>query len=259
MRTSRTTLCALVMLLLATPCGAVDHLVYVDDGSFEPKVVTINLGDTITFKELGTQGAHNVHADDDSFRCSVGCRGDGSGATGDPSKQNWSDTLTFNKAGVISYACDPHRDAGMVGSITVLDTVASTFAITPGISGNWFNPTSGQDGHGVQFEILPDHGILAIWFVFTPDGSGQTWLYAQGAYDPSSNTVTVPAYLSLGAKFPPNFTHADDHVTQWGTLTFTFTDCNNGMLSWTSTATGYPASGSLPITRATSIAGTTCP
>jgi hypothetical protein len=90
-------------------------------------------------------------------------------------------------------------------------------------------------------------------------GSGQTWLYAQGTYDPASNSVTMPAYLSLGAKFPPNFTHADDHVTQWGTLTFTFTDCNNGMLSWTSTTAGYPASGSLPITRATSIAGTTCP
>ena len=62
MRTGPTTLCALLMLLLAAPCSAIDHLVYVDDGSFTPKVVTINLGDTITFKELGTQGAHNVHA-----------------------------------------------------------------------------------------------------------------------------------------------------------------------------------------------------
>jgi len=147
----------------------------------------------------------------------------------------------------------------MVGSITVLDTVASTFAIGPGISGNWFNPTAGQDGHGVQFEILPGNGMLAIWFVFTPDGSGQTWLYAQGTYDPASSMVTMPAYLSLGAKFPPNFTHTDDHVTQWGTLTFKFTDCNSGTLSWTSTTAGYPASGSFPIARATSIAGTTCP
>ena len=257
MQIRSTPLIPALMLWLATPCAAIDHLVYVDDGSFEPKVVTINVGDTVTFKELGTQGAHNVHADDDSFRCSVGCRGDGSGATGDPSKQNWSDTLTFTKPGVIPYACDPHRDAGMVGSITV-NAVAS-FAIGPGISGNWFNPTSGQDGHGVQFEILPDNGMLAIWFVFTPDGSGQTWLYAQGSYTAGSDTATLPAYLSLGAKFPPNFTHADDHVTQWGTLTFKFTDCNNGTLSWTSTTAGYPPNGSFPITRATSIAGMTCP
>lgn len=256
MRIHPTTL-LIPILLLAAPCWAIDHVVFVDDGAFDPKSLTIDVGDTVTFKAFGNSGSHNVHASDDSFRCAAGCRGDGSGATGDPAK-TWSDTLTFTKPGVIAYVCDPHA-AFMIGHITVNDVATSTFVIGPGISGNWFNPTAGQDGHGVQFEILPDHGMLAIWFVFTPDGSGQTWLYAQGAYDPASNTVTMPAYLSLGAKFPPAFTHADDHVTQWGTLTFTFSDCSNGTLSWTSTTTGYPASGSFPITRATSIAGTTCP
>jgi hypothetical protein len=48
-------------------------------------------------------------------------------------------------------------------------------------------------------------------------------------------------------------------LTQWGTLTFTFTDCDRGTASWTSTAAGYPASGSFPIARVTRIAGTTCP
>ena len=146
----------------------------------------------------------------------------------------------------------------MTGSITV-NAVAAAFTIRPGLSGNWFNPTAGQDGHGFQFEILPGNGMLAIWFVFPPNGGGQTWLYAQGGYDPTSDTVTLPTYISLGARFPPNFTHAEDTVTQWGTLTFKFTDCNSGTLSWTSTTVGYPASGSFPIARATSIAGTTCP
>jgi hypothetical protein len=127
------------------------------------------------------------------------------------------------------------------------------------ISGNWFDPTTGQDGHGVQFEVLPGNGIIAIWFVFTPDGTGQTWLYAQGSYDPTSSTVTLPAFLSLGGRFPPNFDHADNTVTQWGTLTIAFADCNNGTLAWSSTVTGYPPSGSFPIARATSIAGTSCP
>ena len=108
-------------------------------------------------------------------------------------------------------------------------------------------------------EILPGNGMLAIWFVFPPNGGGQTWLYAQGGYDPTSDTVTLPTYISLGARFPPNFTHAEDTVTQWGTLTFKFTDCNNGTMSWNSTAAGYPPTGTLPITRATTLAGTTCP
>ena len=136
---------------------------------------------------------------------------------------------------------------------------AVSMTIRSGLSGNWDDPTVGQDGHGFQFEILPNNGILVIWFVFTPDGTGQTWLYSQGSYDPGSNTVTLPAYLSLGQKFPPNYKVSDRHLTQWGTLTFTFTDCNRGTASWTSTAQGYPPSGSFPIARVTSIAGTTCP
>lgn len=140
-------------------------------------------------------------------------------------------------------------------------TAPSPPSITIGnyISGNWFDPTAGQDGHGVQIEVLPGNGMLAIWFVFTPDAAGQVWLYAQGGYEPTSNTVTLPAFLSLGAKFPPNYNHVDNTVTQWGMLTFTFTDCNNGTLVWNSTTAGYPPSGSFPIARATSIAGTSCP
>jgi len=135
----------------------------------------------------------------------------------------------------------------------------ASITIRPGISGNWADPSAGQVGHGFQFEILPNNGILVIWFVFTPDGTGQTWLYSQGKYDPTKNTVTLPTYVSVGQKFPPNYNVSDRHLTQWGTLTFTFTDCNSGTASWTSTAAGYPPSGSFPIARVTSIAGTTCP
>jgi len=225
---------------------------------FDPPNVTINVGDSVTFTNLGgVSVGHNVHADDDSFRCAVGCRGVG-GATGDLSPTEWSSTVTFTKAGVVNYRCDSHGGMGMTGSITV-NAVAAAFTIRPGLSGNWFNPTAGQDGHGFQFEILPGNGMLAIWFVFPPNGGGQTWLYAQGGYDPTSDTVTLPTYISLGARFPPNFAKTDDTVTQWGSMTFKFTDCNNGTMSWNSTTAGYPPTGSLPITRATTLAGTTCP
>jgi len=131
--------------------------------------------------------------------------------------------------------------------------------IRPGISGNWDDPTVGQGGHGFQFEILPNNLIVAIWFVFTPDGTGQTWLFSEGSYNPGSNTVTLPTYISSGAKFPPNYNVNDRHLSLWGTLTFTFSDCDHGTASWTSTAAGYPPSGSFPIARVTQIAGTSCP
>src|SRR5215831_13956551 len=63
--------------------------------AYDPRNITINAGDSITFTNLGgaVTEPHNVHADDDSFRCSNGCRGDGSGATGDPAVNEWSSTM----------------------------------------------------------------------------------------------------------------------------------------------------------------------
>jgi len=251
----------LSMLLLLSPtatcCGA-NFQVHAYDGYFDPDVLVIQVGDTVTFDNLSSGRPTNVHAAN-MFRCAVGCQGDGNGATGNPSQAHWSDTLAFDKPGFVTYVSDRQASDGMIGRITVSETKQTGQNIVGGLSGNWYDPTPNQSGHGFQIEIQPDNTIVAIWFVFTPDGSGQTWLYAQDTYDPTSNTVTMPAYVSLGAKFPPAFTHADDRVTQWGTLTFTFTDCNNGTMSWTSTAAGYPGTGNLPIKRATNIAGLACP
>jgi hypothetical protein len=115
----------------------------------------------------------------------------------------------------------------------------------------------------------PDAGVpsqkemVAIWFVYTPDGKNQNWIYAQGPYDSNENTVTLPATIYHGAKFPAPLSNFDPNdlvgtLGDWGTLTFSFTDCNNGMASWTSTENGY-GSGSIAITRLTSIDGTICP
>jgi len=251
----------LALSLAASTTLASDHVVFVSDGSFEPKDLTIAPGDTVTFKSFGNAALHNVHAYDDSFRCAKGCRGDGS-ATGDPAK-DWSDTITFNTPGAyIPYKCDPHESFGMVGSITVSNTVATAQNIVPGISGNWYNPTANQGGHGFQVEILPGNGILAIWFVFNPAGTAQNWIYSQGGYDPASNTVTVPAFLEQGGAFPPNFDSTKLSAPAWGSLQFTFTDCNNGTVAWKSNATSAAAGYgdvTFPIQRLTSIAGTSCP
>ena len=229
--------------------------------AFSPGLVTINVGDSITFTSAG--GArHNVHADDDSFMCSDGCRGDGTGATGAPSLNDWSAKVTFSKPGTFGFHCDEHQSMGMVGTVTV-KAVTPTIALGGYLSGNWYN--SAQGGHGFQLELTntvnPTTGkpnMLAIWFVYSPDGTAQNWIYSQGDYDPTSNAVTLPAIMLTGPKFPPAFNSADLHQTPWGTLTFTFSDCNTGMASWAPTMASYTA-GSLPITRLTQIAGTSCP
>jgi plastocyanin len=229
---------------------------------FNPPNVTIDVGDSVTFTNVGGISiAHNVHADDGLFRCANGCDGQ-AGGDGTPSAALWSATVTFTKAGVVNYHCDIHQAMGMVGSITVNSVAAAGQNITGGISGNWFDPTPGQAGHGFQLEVLPGNGMLAIWFVFNPAGTAQNWIFAQGGYDPNSNTTTLPAFLEQGGAFPPNFNSNNLTVPGWGSLQFTFTDCSHGTVSWhsnaASLAAGY-ADTTFPIQRVTSLAGTTCP
>jgi plastocyanin len=239
------------------------------DLTFSPKTVTINVGDTVTFKNAG--GFHNVVADDNSF------------TNGAASSNNWSFAHTFTEAGTFGYYCAEHGapGSGMHGTITVKSAAPPPTTITLGgyLSGNWYNPAQG--GHGFQFEFTNlstgtnTFSMIAIWFVYTPaastvnDGSGQNWIYAQGNYDTTKNTVTLPAILQTGARFPPNYSAGDlrrvgtgpNPPNLWGTLTFTFSDCNNGTVSWHSDVPGYNNANDtpLPIQRLTQIAGTACP
>jgi len=230
--------------------------------TFSPAQITINVGDTVRFTSAGG-AAHNVHADDNSFRCAKGCDGDGQGGNGAPSSALWSSSVTFTKAGVVNYHCDQHQSMGMVGSIVVNAVTAPSIALGNYVSGNWFN--ADQGGSGFQLEATNAHDqatglpiMLAIWFVYAPDGNGQNWIYAQGTYDPSKSSVTLPAILTTGTKFPPNYVAGNVTASSWGTLTLSFADCNHGTASWNSTMSGY-GQGSVQITRLTQVDGTTCP
>jgi plastocyanin len=253
----------LTALLAAGSCPAANYQVSVNDGYFDPKALTIYTGDSVTFTNMST-GPKNVHALNDSFRCAVGCRGDGSGATGSPSALAWSDTLTFMNPGDVTYVSDHQVSEGEMegepGTIHV-SVAASGPAIRAGISGNWFNPGKNQAGHGLQVEVLPDNGILVIWFVFDPSGH-PNWIYSQGTYDPSSNSAVLPAFVEQGGAFPPHFDESRVAVMPWGFLRLTFTDCDNGTADWTPNTDvaeiGYGAT-SFPIHRLTRIAGTNCP
>jgi plastocyanin len=214
---------------------AADHVVTANpDLTFTPSSLTINAGDTITFKNAG--GFHNVVANNGSgsLRCAAGC--DGHGGNGAPSEANWSATVAFNAAGTFGYHCEIHVSDGMVGTVTVNAVTPPppppTITIGGYLSGNWFMPSQGG-GQGFQLEFTnANSDLVAIWFAFSPggstanDGSGQNWIYSQGAYDTTKNTVTVPAILLAGARFPPNFHPADVHrvpndASTWGTITFT--------------------------------------
>lgn len=133
--------------------------------------------------------------------------------------------------------------------------VDATFAIGPGITGNWYD--AAQPGHGFSVEVLDDGRMLVEWFVFGPDG-GADWIIATGPY--AGNRAVLPAWRQVGpgGRFPPRFDATRVQPQPWGTLTLEFGDCGNAQVSWQSTDPRYGA-GALSLTRLTKPAGISCP
>ena len=129
------------------------------------------------------------------------------------------------------------------------------FSITPALSGFWYNqPTSGQ-GFDIQF---PGNGVaLAVFYTFDNAGNG-LWLIGNGSVS-GNNKATLNLVQTSGGFFPPNFPADKTKIKRdpWGTLTLTFSDCNNATAAWVPLVAGY-VSGSMAITRLSGIGGLTC-
>lgn len=104
------------------PVFAATHYVQVGGSAglvYSPQTIHIAVGDTVQWTNLG--GKHNVQANDGSFVCAQGCRGDGHGGTGAPSSASWVARFTFNTAGSFGYFCllhgSPNKD--MHGTVIV--------------------------------------------------------------------------------------------------------------------------------------------
>lgn len=106
-------------VLAAAPLlGQTNHQVRVINNAFVPRNLTIQVGDSVTWRNEGI--SHNVRADNGSFRCANGC--DGAGGNGNPASNAWTVTRTFNNPGTIPYFCEVHGTTGglgMAGTITV--------------------------------------------------------------------------------------------------------------------------------------------
>lgn len=126
--------------------------------------------------------------------------------------------------------------------------------VGPGFSGVWYDPA--QDGHYLIVQVLSDNRFLAGWLTFAPDGRRQAWFGGVGTYN--GNTAIVnDVYQTTGGRWIPDHDPARIAVKPWGSLTFTFTDCDHGRVDFNSVA-GY-GSDSMNLTRLTQPAGLACP
>jgi len=134
------------------------------------------------------------------------------------------------------------------------ESALAEFAIGPGITGAWYDPL--QSGHGLFIEVLPDNRFYASWFAFDPAGAQQAWFTGVGTYNGNSATIAA-VEQPTGGRWIPNFAPNQIVRNAWGTLTFTFVDCNHGTVNFNSSL-GYGA-GSMNLARLTQPEGLTCP
>src|SRR5262245_1300632 len=103
---------ALLPVAWAAPRAATQN-VTIKDNLFDPKTITVNVGDTVMWMDQG-QNEHTVTADNGSFE---------SGDLKVGEKTSFS--FTFAKAGTFAYHCKYHGAMGMVGTVVVQAAGAS--------------------------------------------------------------------------------------------------------------------------------------
>jgi hypothetical protein len=155
-----------------------------------------------------------------------------------------------------AFRCQPQSPCSITAlkSAELYGQAASPGFIGPAITGSWYDPA--QSGHGLFIEVLSDNRFYASWFAFNPAGTQQAWFTGVGTY--SGNTATIVGVEQpTGGRWIPNFDPNQVVHNAWGTLTFTFADCDHGKVDFNSVA-GY-GSGSMNLTRLTQPAGLSCP
>ncbi len=231
-----------ILVAGSAAAGGVEHFVEVRDDIFDPEVIEIENGDTVTwFTSEQNQNMHNVVADDDSF------------TSGAPMAHPWQFSQVFNTGDAeIFYYCVNHGDAGgigMSGAVVVGDGIVEPFSISYGISGSWYSVLT--DGQGFSIEVVPLQNLLVIyWFTYqvvkSDKGDIATQMWLQGAGGIVGNSATVPLQRPVNGI-------CDDPQTptfeSWGSATFTFDSCVHGTVDYESDVDNV--SGSIEITRIT--------
>ncbi len=97
------TACSTATTPAASTAPVAENQVTVADRMYSPKTLTISVGETVTWVFADKGMAHNVVADDNSFRSQL--------------METGQFTHTFDTAGTFTYHCTPHPD--MTASIVV--------------------------------------------------------------------------------------------------------------------------------------------
>ncbi len=149
------------------------------------------------------------------------------------------------------------REIGEKVAEAVIAKAGALFAgnrpIEGALSGSWFHPM--RSGEGFMLEFIDDGRLVVSWYTYDAEGN-QVWLFGDGPVD-SNGVATANVVITDGARFGAAFDPDDVNRVPWGTLTFRFTDCDHGSVSYAPKVAGFE-NGTLQIERLTNLAGQTC-
>jgi plastocyanin len=101
MKQSFITISIITLSFIAVPAFAQERLIQMNNGNFSPKVITIPVGATVTWKNAGHDG-HSVMSDTGLFNSG-------------PMKQNQTFSYVFKTPGTFAYYCKDDGKPGGVG------------------------------------------------------------------------------------------------------------------------------------------------
>ena len=134
-------------------------------------------------------------------------------------------------------------------------TTKANVDIQPGLSGAWIADESGQ---GIFINIARVHdrpNFVMTWYSYL-DGD-QVWLVGSLPFDYGIQEVSIPMTITYGTGWGENFVSNDVVVSEWGSATLNFIDCNTGTLEYSANDSTF-GTGSVVLTRLTNTDGLSC-
>ena len=137
--------------------------------------------------------------------------------------------LSLNRDGSTAVN-SPRNYAGATGTIgSTPATPVSTFNVE---ALWWRSPANSESGWGINI-VHQGNTLFATWFTYDTDGT-DLWLFMDNMQLTANNTFSGSVYRASGSPFGLfPYDSSRFSATRVGNATFTFTDANNGSVSWT--------------------------
>ena len=124
-----------------------------------------------------------------------------------------------------------------------------------GASGEYYDPERDLEGFFIEVVQQAEGRVIVVtWFTY--DLGRQMWLAGSAPLEDGAESVEVPMEIFGGTDFGDAFATREVERDDWGTLTFSFPDCDTASVDYSSELDF--GEGSLSLVRLTNLVGVAC-